>query len=400
MRKKINFALQGNGADAKSLMYFDEEIDKNRQSLKDKRIIIYGAGIRGCVMLALLVRKGYQNIVFCDNDPVKQYNCINEYEILPFEELINDTNPQVFLISPLEGDTLKDQLQKKGLIRHVDFHYWNAYDYTNFNGFIEEFIRPLKEHVLLVGDYHFSAAVVDDDNKTPLNEMIKERFGASNIKILNMLGANMRTYYNVLKTSFARNDIPRKLILTVNIRTLNSVYSIMKFSQLPVLIEKIYAAHPAPDFELAECLDLAKKRYNRFEEEKLSNSFHTSTSNVDLFFKISYMNPLNETTEGMIYLKRILELMREMQIPTVIFIPPVNYEYGQKRFGDCFLESYNRNIKLMCDFLDLNISDLVHAGLLLKKEEFEAVPPRIAEAVRYRGRAELVKVFENANIQT
>jgi len=83
--EKINFAWVVTSDHANVYKQVLALVDKNIQLLEDKRLVVFGAGIRGCILLGILEKRGYKNIVFCDNNTQKQGHLINSYDILSLE---------------------------------------------------------------------------------------------------------------------------------------------------------------------------------------------------------------------------------------------------------------------------------------------------------------------------
>ena len=100
MIEKMNYAWPVTSENAVVYNYFLHKIDEIQQVLKDRRIVIIGAGIRGCCLLKILEEKGLHNIIFVDNNVEKQGNRINQYDIVSFEMAKKSEDKQVFLVAP------------------------------------------------------------------------------------------------------------------------------------------------------------------------------------------------------------------------------------------------------------------------------------------------------------
>ena len=77
MCEKINFAWPVTSENALVYQYFQSEVVRLRDILAEGRIVIFGAGIRGCCLLHILEQYGFQKIVFCDNNLEKQGHLIH-----------------------------------------------------------------------------------------------------------------------------------------------------------------------------------------------------------------------------------------------------------------------------------------------------------------------------------
>lgn len=78
-------------------MYINNDIDYLK-FLRDKEIIIFGAGIVGNKLLLNLVSRGYKVIAFCDNDSNKQNQKICDVKVISFEELCLQNNEGLMII--------------------------------------------------------------------------------------------------------------------------------------------------------------------------------------------------------------------------------------------------------------------------------------------------------------
>lgn len=78
-------------------VYINNDIDYLK-FLRDKEIIIFGAGIVGNKLLLNLVSRGYKVIAFCDNDSNKQNQKICDVKVISFEELCLQNNEGLMII--------------------------------------------------------------------------------------------------------------------------------------------------------------------------------------------------------------------------------------------------------------------------------------------------------------
>ena len=73
---------------------------KNAQEyLENRKIVIFGSGIRGTQFSLMLKKNGYQDICFTDNNEKKVGCWINEYPIIPVSSLLGMKSKIVILIS-------------------------------------------------------------------------------------------------------------------------------------------------------------------------------------------------------------------------------------------------------------------------------------------------------------
>ena len=74
-------------------------------------------------------------------------------------------------------------------------------------------------------------------------------------------------------------------------------------------------------------------------------------------------------TEGIQYLKKIIQLARENNIKVIPFVPPVNYELGERIFGADFNKRYAKNVNKIDSIVRENDLELLEMSYSLKQNE-------------------------------
>ncbi|MBD5523522.1 MAG: methyltransferase domain-containing protein [Lachnospiraceae bacterium] len=94
-------------------MYINNDIDYLK-FLKDKKVIIFGAGRQGQKVLWDLSKHDIVTVAFCDNDVKKQNQLIRGVKIISFDELlkVNDVDTMI-IISTFERELKKQLLMNK-----------------------------------------------------------------------------------------------------------------------------------------------------------------------------------------------------------------------------------------------------------------------------------------------
>ncbi|MDR1148384.1 MAG: hypothetical protein LBK66_07110, partial [Spirochaetaceae bacterium] len=289
---RVNYAWPVTAVLSGMYQHFLSEVKAHDGDLRDRRLVIFGAGIRGCTLLLILEEYGFTNIVFCDNNPEKQKGRINKYPILSFEEALGFGGEQVFLLPIENGGAIREQMLNAGLREDKDFFYW---DFQVYDEYIEEFKRPVKDHTLIVGDCAFSHIALKDNNKVSLGDMIKNYLGDENCKVLSMHGMGQRAYYNITKTLLNKGEYPKLFVLEVVSEVLTSKSHIMPRTQHSGLFSKLLSVISNPSSELAEYELLTKERFERFQVELYTHYSETDNDNVaKLYMKMNYMFTLSE----------------------------------------------------------------------------------------------------------
>ena len=115
--------------------------------------------------------------------------------------------------------------------------------------------------------------------------------------------------------------------------------------------------------------------------------------------EVNYLFRYRETTEGVVYLKKTIEMMNKNGIPVILYVPPVNYYQGEILFGEDFKQSYEINFRKLYESLNKEglKYEVVDASYLLALDDF-AEANTIDETCNYNGRKKIIhylKKFES-----
>ena len=94
--------------------------------MKNKKVIIFGAGKQGERVLSNLCRYGIEVIAFCDNDVKKQSQDIKGIRVVSFEGLLEMNNTNMMIVISAFERELKEQLLMSGVhnfisVSQIDF---------------------------------------------------------------------------------------------------------------------------------------------------------------------------------------------------------------------------------------------------------------------------------------
>ncbi|MGC6172944.1 hypothetical protein [Lacrimispora sp. 38-1] len=390
MTEKINYAWPVTSENASVYNYFLKKIENIKGLLSDKRIGIFGSGIRGCCILKILEMNGFKNIIFIDNNTEKQNNLINDYDIVSFEEALNYKQEQVFLVSPEGCNKIHDQLREAGLQENKE---WFSFSVSAYDSYIEEYKRPLQDYLLVMGDCAFTHIALDDSNFDSLGTMIRNKAGEASCKVLDMHGMGQQAYYHIAHSLIECNQKPSAFLLLLMIETMAPKVPIMPRTQHPWLIKSL--SDISNNREFSEYAKLTQERFERFQVEAFSsfdNKIGKDTEKEKLYMNINYLFKFRETTEGVVYLKKTIRMMNEENIPVILYIPPVNYFQGERLFGADFKQKYETNFIKLYETLEKdNLKyEVVDASYLLELEDF-AAPNTIDETCNYNGRLKSIQ---------
>ena len=390
MSDKVNFAWPVSSEHSIVLQHFTSKTESIMDKLAGRRIIIFGAGIRGCTLASILEQRGQRDILFCDNNPEKQGNRINEHDIVSLNETLSFGNSRIYLVSPENSNSMCQQLEHIGLVESKDYF---SFDVSAYDIYVSEYLRQLSNHILIIGDCAFTHIAFIDKCLDSLGDMLKSHYGSNHCKVLGMHGMGWRAYYHIVKSMLARGEKPVQLVVLLALEALTSKAHLMPRTQHSQLIQKLAAAIGNADSELSEYAQLTEERFNRFQIESFASANSAKNEPSEkLFMKMNYLFSIKDTSEGVIYLIKTVKLMNECNVPIVFYIPPVNYMQGEKYFGDEFNRKYKENFEKLFSFLNRELLEyhVADASHLLDSNEFAATNT-IDETSNYSGRRKQVR---------
>ncbi|GMX66220.1 hypothetical protein Elgi_54920 [Paenibacillus elgii] len=394
MNNKINFAWPVTSENAVVYQRFQSEVERLKDTLAAKRIVIFGAGIRGCCLLRILEQRGFTDIVFCDNNAEKQGHLINDYDIISLGEALGYESGQVFLIAPENSGAISQQLTEAGLTEGKD---WFSFDISVYDAYVSEYRRSVSEHLLVVGDCAFSHIALKDEVTDSLGEMMKARLREHRCKVLSMHGIGQQANYHIIRSLLDQKERPSSVFLLV-MEALTPKAHLMPRTQHPTLIQSLVDTVPNPRAEFTEYAKLAKERFNRFQVESFASFAKVEGDTSEkLYMQMNYLFKIREETEGVTYLKKTIQLLNDEGIPITLYIPPVNYMQGERFFGPDFKKRYMDNFTKLYSFLDkcdLKYS-VTDASFLLTDDEFAAAHTT-DETANYSGRSKLLNFFSES----
>ena len=388
MCDKIDFAWPVTSENALVYQYFQSEVAQLRNILAECRIVIFGAGIRGCCLLHILEQNGFHKIVFCDNNPEKQGHLIHDYDICSLSDALSYRGRQVFLVSPENSGSMRDQLTDAKLEEGRD---WFSFDLSVYDAYVAEYERTVSDHLLVMGDCAFSHIALTDEVSDSLGDMMKTSFGAEHCKVLAVHGLGQQAHYHILRALLDRGERPAMLLLLV-MEALTPKAHLMPRTQHPTLIRRLVDATEQPQAEFSAYAELAAERFRRFQVESFASFKKTEGDTSEkLYMQMNYLFRIKEETEGVVYLKKTIRLLNEHGIPIVLYVPPVNYMQGERFFGADFKARYHENFTKLYRFLDREGLDyrVADASFLLTADEFAAANT-IDETSNYAGRSKLL----------
>ena len=369
MEQKINFAWPVTSSSKEEYVAFCEWMTAHKTMLESNEIAIWGAGIRGTEFSLFFKRTNYTKIFFVDSK-VK------------------------ILISAENSKEIEEFLEEDGYKKEEDFFTVRSNLYEKY---VEEFIRPYTRDVLIMGDCEFSKISLEDTDMRNLAEMLKDELGERRAKVLAMHGMGLRSHYNLLHTQIAMGMIPKILVIMINLDTLTGKQHLLPRSQHEELLRMVYEKAHVDSKEYEEYLEIVHERKKNLQAEffttnKFGKRDVPSDAKSKVYFRVNYLYELDVETEGIQYLKKIIQLARENNIKVIPFVPPVNYELGERIFGADFNKRYAKNVNKIDSIVRENDLELLEMSYSLKQNEF-AQPDTPDETANDAGRKKVAEIL-------
>ncbi len=390
MGNEINFAWPVTTVCKYDLSAFENFLQQYGGFLKGKKIVIFGAGIRGTQYSLFLKRFGYRDILFTDNNMEKVGGRINEFPIIPADEVAGMKNEIVILVSLENGTAICRQLKEMGFEENRQFFYIDNHLYDAYE---EKFCRRRRTDILLFGDCGMTDLSVWDKECTSLGEMLEQELGKERLKVLAIHAMGMRAYYTIFKAHCLHIYKPRGVVLMANLEVFTGKQHLLPRSQHAGLMERLDRAVGHKEPELEEYAQITKERFANFTNDYFTSSDKAlkemgQKTNEKMIMKLNYMFRMDMENECIVYLKKFIRFCREEEIKLLLFIPPVNYEYAQELWGDAFREKYEKNVNALAELAKESGTAMKDFSYFLPRSGFADVCT-IDETLNWKGRRAL-----------
>lgn len=346
-------------------------IASHKAFLTEKKLYIFGAGIRGCMMLKLLEEAQVKVAGFCDSSCEKQDGFIKEYRI--FNPLCVFDNPEekYFLVSPENTADIERVLQKKGYKEEKNYSVVKSRTYSSYQ---REFFRGGDIDYLLFGDCYFTELDIDELFDQSMGELAADKLGREKTKILSLHGMCVPSFYHLMKMQLELGIIPKAVAFIINIPFCNGIQTKLPQSQHAGLLRQIQGNADVHNDEFDQYVELAEKRSRNINAKSFSTKVNSNNKDENyiekLLTKSRYMYAFQEDNENVEYMKKMIELLQANHIKTVPFFPALNFYVGIEYFGQEFINRYSAicdNIKKCVSHYGIEILDMSFA---LEKEYF------------------------------
>ena len=394
MSEKMNYAWPATSINREDYEAFCDWFDMNEKMLRQVQLAIWGAGIRGTIFSLFLKKRNFHNIVFVDSNREKWGGYVNEFVILSPEELERQREncERKILISTENSIDIEKELEGKNYCKNKDYFVIKTCLYDRY---VEEFRRPYKQKILIMGDCEFSTMAACDTDFRTLAELMTEKCGRDDTKILAMHGMGLRAYYNIFRAQIAMGMKPSLLFVMVNFDTLTGKQHLLPRSQHAELIQRIYDDMEIKDDEFKTYVQLIWERSKSIQTEFFTFGHERNAvteAKAKNYFRLNYLYRLDMNTEGIVYLNKIIDEAIKNEVKVLTFIPPVNYQLGEKLFGEKFRASYEQNVAKVKGLVGERGAELMDLSYTLTADMFadKNTPDETANDI---GRAKLADIM-------
>lgn len=379
-----------------------EWVNDYKQLLDKKKLIIFGAGIRGAEIAVILRSMGIAELVFTDNNQSKWGGNIDGFDIVSLDEALSKKEDSIYLVSVEEGASICKQLEEEGLILNENYFFPKPDLYDRF---IAEYKRSVDNNLLILGDCMFEVVAFDDENKASLSDMIYEKYGKM-AKCLTMHGLSLPGFLHMVRGQINSNMVPRCIIIMLNFETLTGKQHLLPRSQHTELVRAACDISPDPDGQMKKYLKVVEERVKNINAEFFTTNKFSSTKNMNnemgrisdaaakVFLKLNYLYSLDTSMESIVCLNEIMQLAQIHNIELIPFVPPVNYKRGAELFGEeYFEERYHDNLNKLKNVVAAGGFELLDLSHLCNKDEFAHVTTP-DETTNYQGRKKILDAID------
>ncbi len=342
MTEEKNFEFPILSIDKEEYTAIQNWIEDYREYIFGKKLYIFGAGIRGNMILKLLEEAHVKVAGFCDNSIEKQGAHIKEYKIFSPSEICANLKENYILISPENSEEIERMVEEKGFIRNKNYFVIKNHIYQSYQN---EFFREEKIEYILFGDCYFTDLDVDDLQDKSMGELSIEKLGIEKTKLLSLHGMCIPGFYHLMQLQIKLGIIPKAVAFIVNVPFCNGIQTKLPQSQHAALLKQIREGLPIQCEDFEEYIKLAEARSHNINAKSFSTKGKRRGKDDNyvekLLTKTRYMYDFREDNENIVYLNKMIELCLENQIKPVPFIPAINYDTGLKYYGQEFKNKYS-----------------------------------------------------------
>lgn len=309
-------------------------IDNHKDILEQKKIYIWGAGVRGTVLGLLMEQNGLMDYEYIDGDPEKQGKSMSGHFIVSSECL--EKNNEFIIISIEQSEDVVILLKNMGYSKEKDYIVLKT---TESKGYME-MIRNIEDgDNVVIGGSIFNAVGLSEQNKSLVDMILKMQ--ETKPIVLNCLSLGV-IFYTLKLLYVEYKKSPHKVIVFLSREMVSDVNHKLSRTQKVEILEKIYNQFRKKDYELEMYIQEAKVRaQNTYIEKCFSPVRGDDSEDVIVDSKKKYcmdeiMTGFEEKNESINYMKRIISITKAYHSEICFVWEPFNYEENKRYFGNGF----------------------------------------------------------------
>lgn len=374
---------------------FQEILLKYQSVLRERHIVLWGAGTMG-IQFSMVLKKNYQyQMSFCDNDPQKWGEKICGIGVLS-PKVLEGKNEEYFVFLAIEeAPECAEQIGQMGFRYQLD---WCDVDAIIRERFVQEFYKRTDAKWLFFGDCVAENVCIDDIEEDAIEQKVEKY---SNAKVISLNGFYIQTYYHILKTLLIHMSQLKKVVFLLDISSFEPHMHLAKANQHVTLMTDLLNKDGKLQEEQRDYLNLIHKRtqFSPCQGFSVSRKEGVSKQLVDInkkiYTNINYMYTWDETSENVIYMKKIFQICKQCGIELFFIALPVNFKLAQRYFFKTFNDKYDMIIRHLKHLIVSNDGVFVDLSFLLPEEDFISIR-NISEGIDAQGRKLVFKEIEFA----
>ncbi len=362
---------------------------------KNKKIVIFGAGIMGLQFSYFLREFGIDELLFCDNDKEKNGREIGGIKVILPSELENKKD-EYFIFLVMECyEACAEQLINMG---YLEGTMWQKVSNFSEQKLYDSFLKDENAQVLILGDCAVTTVSLFEDDKESLEELL---YQSNRTKIMALNSMYMRAYYNLLLYNMDKMRELNTVIVLLDLGIFQDKYPLLQKNQHAAIMEQIKKTSGIIDDEAELFIEAAKIRETGgqiFEHCSPNRKENISGERLEqerkIHMRLNNLYRLKEDSESIDYLDMFGEICTKKGLHMIGVILPVNYEQGVKYFGNKFYELYEAIRDVIISHIEMSHGHVIDASYLLKESEFISVRSS-NEGMNSLGRRKLAELIEN-----
>lgn len=353
---------------------FCEVYNKTLPYRKNKKTVIFGAGIMGLQFGYTIEALGDGDFLFCDNNGEKWGKEIAGRKVISPTEL-SEKKDKFFVFLAMERyEICALQLEGLGYSKDTD---WTNLSNCSEKKLLEDFQKDNAAGIVILGDCAANVISLKDESKMSLEELL---YAEGKVKVLALNGLYMRAYYNILLMCLERMKDIKKVVVLLDTGIFQEKFCYYSGNQHVRLMEALQEVSGNKDNEVMTFLEEARKREST--ENLIAQTSPNRTDNISgeelerarkMHMRLNYLYPVKTETESFRYLELFVKECALRAVEVMGVLMPINNEMGERYFGEAFYEKYEKISKEITNCIQQNGGTVLDLSYTLKNTEFISI---------------------------